>query len=83
VDNIACIVGPRAALAALHTAKCASTGCGLAGLIAEGDLLRPFPAAPMRMWPISTRINKLENDDPSIRSSCLRPSETFPPHASA
>ena len=31
-----------------------------------GDLLRPFPAEPMRMWPISTRINKPENDDPSI-----------------
>ena len=31
-----------------------------------GDLLRPFPAEPMRMWPISTRVNKPENDDPSI-----------------
>ena len=30
------------------------------------DLLRPFPAGPMRMWPISTRVNKPENDDPSI-----------------
>jgi hypothetical protein len=26
----------------------------------------PYPAAPMRMWPISTRVNKPENDDPSI-----------------
>jgi putative SOS response-associated peptidase YedK len=24
------------------------------------------PAEPMRMWPISTRVNKPENDDPSI-----------------
>jgi len=31
-----------------------------------GDLLRVFPAEPMRMWPISTRVNKPENDDPSI-----------------
>ena len=31
------------------------------------DLMRPFPAEPMRMWPISTRVNKPENDDPSIR----------------
>jgi putative SOS response-associated peptidase YedK len=31
-----------------------------------GDLMRSFPAAPMRMWPISTRVNKPENDDPSI-----------------
>jgi putative SOS response-associated peptidase YedK len=32
----------------------------------SGDLMRPFPANPMRMWPISTRVNKPENDDPSI-----------------
>ena len=30
------------------------------------DLMRPFAAEPMRMWPISTRVNKPENDDPSI-----------------
>ena len=30
------------------------------------ELLRPFPPAPMRLWPISTRVNKPENDDPSI-----------------
>jgi putative SOS response-associated peptidase YedK len=30
------------------------------------DLMRPFPAEPMRMWPISTMVNKPENDDPSI-----------------
>ncbi len=30
------------------------------------DLMRPFPVEPMRMWPISTRVNKPENDDPSI-----------------
>jgi len=30
------------------------------------DLLRPFPAELMTMWPISTRVNKPENDDPSI-----------------
>jgi putative SOS response-associated peptidase YedK len=28
--------------------------------------MRPFPADLMRMWPMSTRVNKLENDDPSI-----------------
>jgi putative SOS response-associated peptidase YedK len=28
--------------------------------------MRPFPAEPMRMWPISTPVNKPENDDPSI-----------------
>jgi putative SOS response-associated peptidase YedK len=30
------------------------------------DLLRPFPAEPMRIWPISTRVNKPENDHASI-----------------
>ena len=30
------------------------------------DLLHPFPAEPMRMWPISTRVNKPEDDEPSI-----------------
>jgi putative SOS response-associated peptidase YedK len=29
-------------------------------------LMRPFPADPVRMWPISTRLNKPENDNPSI-----------------
>ena len=30
------------------------------------ELMRPHPANLMRMWPISTRVNKPENDDPSI-----------------
>jgi putative SOS response-associated peptidase YedK len=30
------------------------------------DLLQSYPAEFMRMWPISTRVNKPENDDPSI-----------------
>ena len=30
------------------------------------DLMRRYPADPMRMWPISIRVNKPENDDPSI-----------------
>jgi putative SOS response-associated peptidase YedK len=29
-------------------------------------LMRPFPAGPMRMWPVSARVNKPENDDPGI-----------------
>jgi putative SOS response-associated peptidase YedK len=29
-------------------------------------LMWPFPAGLMRMWPISTRVNNPENDDPSI-----------------
>jgi putative SOS response-associated peptidase YedK len=30
------------------------------------DLLRPFPSDHMRVWLVSTRVNKPENDDPSI-----------------
>jgi putative SOS response-associated peptidase YedK len=30
------------------------------------DLLISFPSKPMRMWPISKRVNKPENDDPAI-----------------
>jgi putative SOS response-associated peptidase YedK len=30
------------------------------------DLMRPFPAELTRIWPISTRVNKPENDDSSI-----------------
>jgi hypothetical protein len=30
-----------------------------------------FPAEPMRMWPISTRVNKPANDDPSILELAL------------
>jgi hypothetical protein len=29
-------------------------------------LLLPFPSAPMTYWPISTRVNKVDNDDESI-----------------
>jgi hypothetical protein len=28
--------------------------------------MHPFPAGLMCMWPISTRVNKPENDAPSI-----------------
>jgi putative SOS response-associated peptidase YedK len=30
------------------------------------DLLISYPSEPMTMWPISTRVNKPENDDPMI-----------------
>jgi putative SOS response-associated peptidase YedK len=30
------------------------------------ELMRLFRAEPMRMWPISTLVNKPENDDPCI-----------------
>ena len=30
------------------------------------DLLVPYPAGPMRIWPISTRVNKPANDDAAL-----------------
>jgi putative SOS response-associated peptidase YedK len=30
------------------------------------DLLVPYPAQPMRMWPVSTRVNRPVNDDAGI-----------------
>ena len=30
------------------------------------DLLKPYPPERMRMWEISTRVNSVANDDPSI-----------------
>jgi putative SOS response-associated peptidase YedK len=30
------------------------------------DLLRPFPAEAMRMWPVSMRVNTPQNDDASL-----------------
>jgi len=30
------------------------------------DLLVPYPSEPMTIWPISTRVNKPENNDPAI-----------------
>jgi putative SOS response-associated peptidase YedK len=37
------------------------------------DLLVPFPSEPMMMWPISTRVNKPENDDASILERVDKP----------
>ena len=30
------------------------------------ELLISFPAAPMRMWPVSRRVNAPQNDDASL-----------------
>jgi putative SOS response-associated peptidase YedK len=46
--------------------RLASARAGSATSPIRTTWMRPFPAALMRMWPISTRVNKPENDDPSI-----------------
>jgi putative SOS response-associated peptidase YedK len=30
------------------------------------ELLKPFPAGRMRMWPISSRVNDPKNDDEAL-----------------
>ena len=37
------------------------------------DLLITHPSEPMTMWPISTRVNKPENDDPSLLDRATEP----------
>ena len=37
------------------------------------DLLLTYPPDPMTMWPISTRVNKPENDDPSLLDRAKEP----------
>jgi hypothetical protein len=32
----------------------------------------------MRMWPVDRRVNKLENDDPSLLDAILDEHELFP-----
>jgi hypothetical protein len=44
---------------------------------APRDLMQPFPSEPMRMWPISTRVSKPENDDPSIVEPIKLTAESF------
>jgi len=37
------------------------------------ELLITYPSEPITMWPISTRVNKPENDDPSILDRVAEP----------
>jgi putative SOS response-associated peptidase YedK len=39
------------------------------------DMLISYPSEPMSLWPISTRVNKPENDDPSILHQTSEPSD--------
>jgi putative SOS response-associated peptidase YedK len=39
------------------------------------DLLVPHPSEPMTMWPVSTRVNKPDNDDPAILEPAPVPAE--------
>jgi putative SOS response-associated peptidase YedK len=39
------------------------------------DLLKPYPAEPMKIWPISTRVNRPKNDDAAILEPISEPPE--------
>src|SRR5262245_14536977 len=41
------------------------------------DLLITYPSEPMTMWPISTRVNKPENDEPSLLDRVCDPSDVW------
>lgn len=43
------------------------------------DLLITYPSEPMTMWPISTRVNSPENDDPSLLDRTTELSEVWAP----
>jgi putative SOS response-associated peptidase YedK len=48
---------------------------GTTNVAAVSDLLKPFAARLMRMFPVSNRINQVQNDD----AECARPVELEPP----
>lgn len=43
------------------------------------ELLRPFPAEPMTMWPVSTRVNSPKNDDADLLAPALEADAAAPP----
>jgi putative SOS response-associated peptidase YedK len=43
------------------------------------DLLSSYTSEPMTMWPISTRVNKPENDDPSLLDRTGDPFDVWAP----
>ena len=43
------------------------------------DLLITYPSEPMTMWPISTRVNSPDNDDPSLLDRAEEPIEVWAP----
>jgi putative SOS response-associated peptidase YedK len=50
--------------------KNAADDPGMTNVAAVSDLLKPYDARQMRGFPVSTRINSVGNDDPSMLGSC-------------
>jgi putative SOS response-associated peptidase YedK len=42
------------------------------------EIAEPFPAEPMVIWPISTRVNSPKNDDPTLLDPVVDASEPEP-----
>jgi putative SOS response-associated peptidase YedK len=47
------------------------------------DLMAPFPAEPMAMWPVSTRVNSPRNDDPQLLDAVEDAAPTMPPNGNS
>jgi putative SOS response-associated peptidase YedK len=45
------------------------------------DLLRPFDSEKMKAWPVSTKINSVRNDDPSLIEPCTENESALPEEA--
>ena len=43
------------------------------------DVLDPYPAEPMTLWPVSTRVNSPKNDDPGVIAPMTQADATAPP----
>ena len=56
-----------------------SYNCWLSAEPDPRDLLITYPSEPMTMWPISTRVNKPENDDPSLLDRTTELSDVWAP----
>jgi hypothetical protein len=43
------------------------------------ELLKPFAAEPMTMWPVSTRVNTPKNDDADLILPVVQADANWPP----
>ena len=56
----------KSTIACRPSLRPATTCAGRAMSLTHMIWMQSYPAEPMRIWPISTRVNKPDNDDPSI-----------------
>jgi putative SOS response-associated peptidase YedK len=43
------------------------------------DIFDPYPAEPMTLWPVSTRVNAPKNDDPGVIAPMVQADASAPP----